>query len=68
MTLKERIEIKTKIVRQTIKELNMLRRRHPEMFQGIWLHPGSILNAYVEGSLTFKQAVRELNLWKKAKR
>ena len=49
-------------VNTTIKKLQ---RKPKSMKGGHYLEPGSILDAYCEGDLTFKQAVKELEIWKR---
>jgi len=43
----------------------MLRKKPKQLRIGHWMTPGSILNSYREGDLSFKQAVKELENWKK---
>lgn len=54
-----------------VSALNALHRRvqrKPKRFRAlVQLHPGSILNGYQEGDISFSQAVRLLKRWKGAK-
>jgi hypothetical protein len=45
--------------------MSILKHKPREFKDCVTLHPGGILNAYREGDLTFNQAVRELERWKK---
>lgn len=46
-------------------DISSLLRRKPQRHKiGYQCSPSGILNAYREGDLTFKQAVRELERWK----
>jgi hypothetical protein len=51
---------------ERVNHLNKKLQRKPKELKAAhsW-DPGSILNAYREGNLTFKQAVRELKRWKR---
>lgn len=41
-----------------------LQKKPRQLKKGYYLKPGSILNAYREGDVTFKKAVAELKKWK----
>jgi hypothetical protein len=47
--------------------IGRLRRKPKNAKCGVGLSSGSILNAYVEGDITFKQAVKMLEQWKRRK-
>lgn len=51
-----------KHVRECLKRLT---RKPKTLKLGYRLHPGAILNAYTEGDLTFKQAVKALECWRR---
>ncbi|TAL49269.1 hypothetical protein EPN83_01890 [Patescibacteria group bacterium] len=53
-----------KVVEQVNAGIKKLQRKPKSLKKGFTLHPGSILNAYREGDLTFRQAVRALDRWK----
>jgi hypothetical protein len=44
-----------------LKQLQKYKSRHPERKIGFQNSYGGVLNAYREGDITFKQAVRHLN-------
>lgn len=46
------------------KALREHKTAHPEEKLGFWNSPGSILNAYREGDLSFNEAVEQLKAWK----
>lgn len=46
------------------KALRDHKTEHPEEKLGSWNSPGSILNAYREGDLSFNEAVERLRAWK----
>jgi len=45
--------------------MRVLKNKPTYLKIGYLLHPSGILNAYREGDLTFNQAVKELERWKK---
>lgn len=50
----------------TVNELMAILKRKPCSAKlGVQLSPGGILNGYREGDLTFNQAVKKLQHWKK---
>lgn len=59
---KDRINMATRAVADTIRELRQLKAAFPEHASSFYAgNPGSILNAYREGDLTFDEAIAELN-------
>jgi hypothetical protein len=50
------------VVNEGVRKLN---RKPRYMRNSCWMNPGSILQAYREGDLTFHQAVKALKKWKK---
>ena len=53
----------------TVNSLMQKLKRKPRALKiQYYLNPGSILNAYREGDITFKQAVKALNRWQRWKR
>jgi hypothetical protein len=51
-------------VEEANKSHSLLKRKPRKFKAGFQFCPGGILNAYREGDLTFKQAVRQLEKWK----
>ena len=52
---------------EVIALISRLQNKPTEMKMGYSLSPGGILNAYREGDLTFKQAVKALEKWRQGK-
>jgi|GEM_PF-5288056 len=41
----------------------ILKRKPKVLRKGFGLHPGGILNAFREGDVSFRQAVKQLHVW-----
>jgi hypothetical protein len=53
----------------SVNEFMRILKRKPRYLKSCYrLNSGGILNAYRKGDLTFNQAVKELNRWKKAEK
>ncbi|HRH25636.1 MAG TPA: hypothetical protein PLD99_01620 [Parcubacteria group bacterium] len=54
---------------EAVNTLHNTLQRKPKRLRIVFTdNPGSILNAYREGDLTFKQAVKQLEKWKRSTR
>jgi hypothetical protein len=55
------------IIEEVNSLMRILKRKPKNITIGHWISPGSILNSYREGDLTFNQAVKALEKWKALK-
>jgi len=67
MTIEEKIDAKIEELNSLHKELQELKKEHPECTIGYVLSPGGILNAYREGDISFDKAVELLSRKEKIK-
>lgn len=60
----EELSAKIDQIHYLISEVRAFKVDHPEHRYGFYLNPGSILNAYREGDLSFDACVDALEYWR----